>query len=291
VTTAIAFELFRRAGVDVAVVEVGLGGRLDATNVLTPVAAAITSIGFDHEHYLGHTLREIAVEKAGIVKPGVPLVVGDMPGEALDAIEAVARERGAVVISAGRTLPPSYAGVTLGLRGAHQVANAAVAIALLEAANANGIPVPRHAIESGLADVSWPGRLDLRRLAGGRELLLDAAHNPDGAAALARFLDAWDGPKPALVFGAMRDKDAAGMLRALLPSVARLIVTRAENPRSADPDALADAARAIASDLPIALERSAAAALDAAWRQGTRVVVAGSIFLLGDVLSEVDGGA
>ena len=110
VTTAVAFELFRRAHVDVAVIEVGLGGRLDATNVLTPVATAITSIGFDHEQYLGTTLRQIALEKAGIIKHDVPVVVGEIPAEALDAVDEVARERGATVIMAG-ALPPRYSHV------------------------------------------------------------------------------------------------------------------------------------------------------------------------------------
>jgi dihydrofolate synthase / folylpolyglutamate synthase len=289
VTTAVAFELFRRAGVDVAVVEVGLGGRLDATNVLMPVATAITSIGFDHEQYLGSTLRQIAIEKAGIVKPGVPVVVGDVPGEALEAIEEVARDRGAEVVQAGRELPREYVGIELGLRGAHQVRNAAVAVRLLEAARAGGIGLSHDAIAAGLANVSWPGRLDLRRFDDGRELLLDAAHNPDGAASLAAYLAEWTGAKPTLVFGAMRDKDVSGMLRALLPSVRALVVTRAANPRSADPASIADAARAIAPDLPILVEPDRRRALEVAWRESARVVVAGSIFLVGDVLSEVDG--
>jgi dihydrofolate synthase / folylpolyglutamate synthase len=289
VTTAVAFELFRRAGVDVAVVEVGLGGRLDATNVLMPVATAITSIGFDHEQYLGSTLRQIAIEKAGIVKSGVPVVVGDVPGEALEAIEEVARDRGAEVVQAGRELPGEYVGIELGLRGAHQVRNAAVAVRLLEAARAGGIALSHDAIAAGLANVSWPGRLDLRRFDDGRELLLDAAHNPDGAASLAAYVAEWAGAKPTLVFGAMRDKDVSGMLRALLPSVRALVVTRAASPRSAEPASIADAARAIAPDLPILVEPDRRRALEVAWRESARVVVAGSIFLVGDVLSEVDG--
>jgi dihydrofolate synthase/folylpolyglutamate synthase len=286
VTTAAAFELFRRARVEVAVVEVGLGGRLDATNVLVPVATAITSIGFDHEQYLGGTLRQIAAEKAGIIKAGVPVVVGNMPAEALAAVEEVAHERGAAMISAGSTLPNTYAHVRLGLRGVHQVRNAAVAVAVLEAANARGIAVSHDAIATGLSDVSWPARLELQTFADGRELLLDAAHNPDGAAALAQFLRVAGGPKPALVFGAMRDKDIHGMLQALLPHVSALIATRASNPRSADPSSIAAAARTIDPALPIVVEPAPLRALALAWGYGRRVVVAGSIFLLGDVLNE-----
>src|SRR5581483_11023365 len=188
VTTAAAFELFRRAAVEVAVLEVGLGGRLDATNVVTPVATAITSIGFDHQQYLGSTLREIAIEKAGIIKPGVPVVVGELPAEAFEAIERIASERRAELVRAGAVLPAGYERVSPALRGAHQLRNAAVAVALLEAANARGLGVPHAAITAGLTEVRWPGRLDLRRLDDGRELLLDAAHNPEGAAALAAFL-------------------------------------------------------------------------------------------------------
>ncbi len=134
----------------------------------------------------------------------------------------------------------------------------------------------------GFAHPQWPGRLDLRRLPDGREMLLDAAHNPAGATALASFLGG-DFPHP-LVFAAMRDKDVDGMFRELLPVVSALVVTRASHPRSADPSALADRARTIAPALSIAVEPSAAEAVAAAWRLSPRIVVAGSVFLLGDVM-------
>ncbi len=288
-TTAVAFELFRRAAVEVAVIEVGLGGRLDATNVITPVAAAITSIGFDHEQYLGTTLREIAVEKAGIIKPGVPLIVGHLPAEARQAIEEIALARSAAIVAADEHTLSRYGDLPLALRGAHQRDNAAVAAALLEIADARGVRVAREAVRAGLTNVTWPGRLDLRRFADGREALLDAAHNPDGAATLAAYLrEAWP-DKPPLVFAAMRDKDVRGMFRALLPAVGSLVLTRASNPRSADPVVLAQQAREVAPALPLMIEPSRTAALDAAWRQSARIVVAGSIFLLGDVLKEREG--
>jgi dihydrofolate synthase/folylpolyglutamate synthase len=289
VTTAVAFELFRRAGVDVAVLEVGLGGRLDATNVVAPpalLATAITSIDFDHQLYLGTTLRQIAVEKAGIIKPGVPVVVGPMAVEAADAIADVAARRGATVI---RAIPDDVDGMTLGLAGAHQRANAAVAMRVLQLLDARGIAVPAHAIAAGLLDPRWPGRLEVRRLAGGRELLLDAAHNPAGAASLASYLKALGGNPRPLVLAAMRDKDVAGIFAALLPAVGSLIVTRASNPRSADPEVLAQRARAVAPALPITIEPALDAALDAAWRAAPRIVVAGSIFLLGDVMKRAGG--
>jgi dihydrofolate synthase/folylpolyglutamate synthase len=284
VTTATAFELFRRAGVSVAAIEVGLGGRLDATNVLRPAATAITSIALDHERYLGSTIDEIAFEKAGIIKSGVPVVVGDLPQAAVTVIDRVARERGAEVV---RTTPLDVQGFTIGLAGAHQASNAAVAVKLLDVVDRQGIAVPRAAVAHGLERPDWPGRLERRVLSGGREVLLDAAHNPAGAAALASYLTAQaGGPRP-LVFGAMRDKDASGMFAALLPAVSHLILTRASTERSAEPSDLEVQARAI-RDLPVTIEQSAARALEIAWRISPRIVVAGSIFLLGDVMKELE---
>jgi dihydrofolate synthase/folylpolyglutamate synthase len=288
VTTAVAFELFRRAGVEIAVLEVGLGGRLDATNVVAPpelAATAITSIAFDHQLYLGSTLGAIAAEKAGIIKPGVPVVTGPLDPEAAAVVERIARERGAELV---RASPSDVAGRAIGLRGAHQAANAAVAVRLLETLDARGIPVSTDAIGAGLANPGWPGRLDVRRLADGREALLDAAHNPAGAAALASYLHGAGAPRP-LVFAVMRDKDAAGMFAALLPAVSHLVVTRASNSRAADPHDLSREARAMAPDLPIAVEPAIGAALAAAWRHAPAIVVAGSIFLIGDVMKLIDG--
>ena len=332
VTTAVAFELFRRAGVDTAVVEVGMGGRLDATNVITPVASAITSIAFDHQKYLGSTLRDIAREKAGIIKPGVPVVVGDLAPEALAAIEDAAREQGAEVIRASegvtieavRTTPETpatvrpnpdtagkgsvgvrlqrdlstvrlrtptrdYGEIDLALAGSHQVANALVAVRVLEVVDAHGVAVPRDAVVKGLASVSWPGRIDRRVLPDGRELILDAAHNPAGAAALAAYLAGEAGPKLPLVFAAMRDKDVGGMFLALLPAVGAVFVTQASNPRTTDLDVLAHHARIVAPNLPVKIEPSLDEALDAAWRISRRIVVAGSIFLVGDVIKRIGG--
>jgi dihydrofolate synthase/folylpolyglutamate synthase len=305
VTTAIAFELFRRAGVDIAVIEVGLGGRLDATNVVTPEATAITSIAFDHEQYLGSTLREIALEKAGIVKPGVPVVVGAVAAEADEAIAHLARERGAELVHAWdgveavrlkrdatgvpgrlrlRTPAHDYGEIGVALAGAHQVGNAVVAVRLLER-----LGVSASAIGEGLARVSWPGRLETRRFHDGREMLLDAAHNPAGAAALASSLREDPRGQRVLVFSAMRDKDIDGVLRALLPAVSALVVTRASNPRAAEPSALAERARAIAPSLPVAIASSPQDAVERAWQLSPRIVVAGSIFLLGDVMREAGG--
>jgi dihydrofolate synthase/folylpolyglutamate synthase len=313
VTTAVAFELFRRVAVDTAVLEVGLGGRLDATNVVQPVVTAITSIAFDHQMHLGPTLPDIAAEKAGIIKPGVPVVVSEMDGAAFDAIERVALERGAELVRARegvsaepvrsqanpaspvvrfRTPVRDYGEIALGLRGAHQIGNAVVALRILELLDAKGIAVPEEAAVVGLSRPEWPGRLDLRRSPDGREALLDAAHNPAGAAALASYLQVWSRERVPLVFAAMRDKDVDGMLRALLPAVSSIVVTRASNLRAAAPHALAERSRRIDPDMPVTIAATPAAALAAAWRTSPRIVVAGSIFVLGDVLKEIgDWGA
>src|SRR6185369_14357852 len=244
VTTAVAFELFRRAGVDVAVLEVGLGGRLDATNVIEPIATAITSIAYDHQQYLGPTLAEIAREKAGIIKPRVPMVVGEVEPEALTAIAGIARDRGAPLIRAAEgvtvtrrasntislsTPARDYGEITMGLEGAHQIGNALVAVRILELLDSQGMAVPPGAVTPALARPSWPGRLDLRRFADGREILFDAAHNPAGAASLASYLRELQPERLPLVFAGMQDKDLEGMLRALLPVVGPLVVTRASN--------------------------------------------------------------
>lgn len=311
VTTAVAFELFKRAGVEVAACEVGLGGRLDATNVLQPTATAITSIALDHQQYLGDTLADIAREKAGIIKPGVPVVIGPMDAAARAEIVRIAGEQSApamaalseaharTLVSEGRSSGSAaprirlrtplhdYGAVTLSLQGAHQAINAHVATRLLEAVDARGIAVPAAAIVHGLAHVSWPGRLDLHRLSGGREVLLDAAHNPDGAAALAAFVIASGWERPPVVFGAMRDKDIPGMLKALAPAAGAFVFTRASTSRSADPRELAAHLATITPGLPATIASDPAAALAAAWRIAPRIVAAGSIFLLGDVLREL----
>jgi dihydrofolate synthase/folylpolyglutamate synthase len=310
VTTAAAFHLFRRAGVRVAVCEVGLGGRLDATNVLEPAVAAITSIGFDHQQHLGGTLREIATEKAGIIKPRTPIVLGPLPPEALNAVALVAQAQEAELIDARngvivddkptsegfgptrfrmRTPARDYGEVTLALLGAHQVENAIVAVRVLEALHRTGVAIPAAAVVAGLAQVEWPGRLDFRTLPDGRQVLLDAAHNPDGAAALAGFLAVNSSDRQPIVFAAMQDKDAAGMLARLAPAASTFVLTRASSARSTHPSVLADIARAAAPHIETLVEPVPNEALDAAWRISPTIVVAGSIFLLGDIMERIKG--
>lgn len=308
VTTAIAFELFRRAGVDLAVLEVGLGGRLDSTNVVDPVAAAITSIDFDHEQYLGHTLAAIAAEKAGIIRSAIPVVVGPLKPEARDVVVSACAAAGADLVEADRdvrvettsadgrtslhvtTLVRDYGWVPLGLRGEHQVSNALVAVRLLEQLE-RIVPIGANAIRTGLRDVRWPGRLQMVETHGGRRVLLDAAHNPAGAWALATYLRReFSDPLP-MVFGAMRDKDVALMLKTLLPVASKMVMTEPANARAHSAAELAAIAARLAPAATIEVERSPKAALERAWTHGPVVCAAGSIFLVGDLLGALGPSA
>jgi dihydrofolate synthase/folylpolyglutamate synthase len=292
-TTAIGFELFRRAAVDAAVIEVGLGGRFDATNVIQPIAGAITTIAFDHQQHLGTTLARIAFEKAGIIKPGMTVVTGALPGDAIAVVRQASRERGARLIETTdssmqlemvegraritvRTGHAEYGPLLLALRGEHQAANALVAIGLLEAAAERGLAVDRAAISRGLETAEWPARLELLTLPGGKRVLIDAAHNAEGAEALARYLRAWHPERPALVVGVMRDKDADEILRPLLPCVSDIIATAAPTPRAlpaADLGHRIGAAATVIDD--------PASAVEQALQLADTVCVAGSIFLAG----------
>jgi dihydrofolate synthase/folylpolyglutamate synthase len=281
--TAIGFELFRRASVRVAVLEVGLGGRLDATNVVDPVAAAITSIDFDHQALLGDTLDAIAAEKAGIARPGIPVVCGTLPPEAMAAVERTCARVGARVVAAGAGVNVAQltGGRPLALRGRHQQANAAVAACLLRELDGLGIAAGGAAIRAALTETTWPGRLELFSC-GGTAVLLDAAHNAAGARALADYLRETGWADATLVFGAVQDKDAPAMLTALAPVCRVVICTTPASPRATPADVLLEAARRTpgagwtASAIP-----DPQAALHAALGTSRRVVVAGSIFLIG----------
>jgi dihydrofolate synthase/folylpolyglutamate synthase len=281
--TAAAFVLFRETHVDIAVLEVGLGGRLDATNVVHPLVTAITSIDFDHQAQLGNSLASIAREKAGIVKPDVPLVCGPVPPEARAVIEQVCAERRAPLVHVSQTLlaERGMATLELGLPGRHQRDNAAVAVGVLDELVRQGVDVPDDAIRAGLTNATWPGRLE-RLSFRGRDVLLDAAHNPAGARALAAYLEETGGNRITLLFGAMRDKDARGMLGPLAPHCARVVCTTAPTPRAASAGELAACARQVMpASVPIDAIDDPRAALAFAAASGHAIVAAGSIFLIG----------
>lgn len=308
-TTAAAFMVFRTAGVQVAVLEVGLGGRLDATNVVDAPWAVITSIGLDHAAQLGPTRGAIAAEKAGVIGPGATVVSGVSDDEAGRVIADACARRQARLIRAGdgvrlhveddagettliiETPVRAYGPVRLALRGAHQVSNAIVAVRLLEALEAAGIGGGREAVEAGLAEAHWPGRLERRALPGGVPAVLDGAHNADGAAALARWLEASGFAPVTLVIACMRDKDVRALLAPLLPLAVRVVATTLDFPRALPARDLADVVATMAPGLPVSAEPSPAAALQAASEGGGRVVVAGSLFLVGAARAWLDGSA
>jgi dihydrofolate synthase/folylpolyglutamate synthase len=283
-TTAIAFDLFREARADVAVLEVGLGGRLDSTNIVSPVAAAIVSIDFDHQAQLGTTLASIAFEKAGVIKRGIPVVCGPMPREALDVIAKVCADEHATLIRTDNDvdLASRIAAMPIALPGEHQRANAGVALRLLEAIGraSPALRVDDEAIRAGLTRTAWPGRLEYfthRRC----RVLLDAAHNPAGARALASYLRHVGADEVTLVFGAMQDKAVREMLTALAPVVRSIVCATAPNARAMAADTLA----ALASEAGLDAEAVAdpVEAVTRACETGRLVVVAGSIFLIGPV--------
>ncbi len=306
-TTAMALARFRAAEVQVAVLEVGMGGRFDATNVARPVAVAIPSIDLDHERFLGSTLEEIAFEKAGVIDPGAVVVSGERKPAAREVLRRIARERAARFVDAGAgadlrarlregrseverlgTPRGRYGPLTLGLRGRHQLRNAVVAVRVLEELGAAGLAVPAAAIERALTDVRWPGRLDLRERDPEHRVLLDAAHNVAAAAAFGEYVrEIAPGGLP-LVFGALRDKDAAGMVRAIGPAASRFVCTPAGTPRERTAAELAEVVRRERPGVPVDVARSPLEALAEAWRHGPLVGAAGSIYLVGSLIEGLE---
>jgi len=310
--TATAFEYLSRAGIDLALVEVGLGGRLDATNVLDAGVAVITNVQHDHERLLGSTLAAIGAEKAAIVKKG-DLAVTGASGRGLAPILARCTQVGAPLRRAGRARPydaalrhSGWEGIVVdarrpggrltdlqvGLLGSHQAANAAVALALLDAlvedASRRGAPISldEQAIRRGFAEARWPGRLELLRTTPFGPVLLDGAHNPAGARALASALDELGMRRFPMVFGAMRGKRVAAVLRALAPLEPRAIFTQVADPGAIPaPELLRRWQRPGRTAGRTATAPDAALAMAAELRSSPEqpVVVAGSLYLVGAV--------
>lgn len=297
VMTLLAWTTFAARGVDAQVLEVGLGGRLDATNVVTPEVAVVTNVGRDHERFLGDTIAAIAAEKAGVVKPGVPVVSGAR-GEAGAVVAARAAAVASPLSELGRdfTVAPDGAGtlayrsaarvidrIALALAGRHQRDNAALAIRALEVAPT--LTATADAVRAGLAAVRWPGRLQLVRRA--PDVLLDGAHNPAGIDVLVEEMRALAaGRTLRVLFGVMSDKDWHAMLRSITAIASELVVTRPRQARSADP-----AEVAAASPIPTRVVADPAAAyaeVVAASAPNDVVLATGSLFLVGDVLAAID---
>jgi dihydrofolate synthase/folylpolyglutamate synthase len=300
-TTAMALLHFAESCVDVVVLEVGLGGRFDATNVVDPAACAITTIALDHQEYLGRTEAAIAFEKAGIIKPSVPVVIGRMGREAGEVIARVARERAARLWRLGqdfcaedtglrqftyRGVTQVFEGLTCGLAGRHQLDNAACALALLEAAGEAGISIDERVVREGLRTVQWEGRLEV--VERDPVVVLDGAHNPAAAAVLAQYLQDYlarhPGSRILLVWGMMRDKDHRGFIAPLQPIVSEIVLTEAGLARSATVQELRaslDGWNQPVFDAPVPGEAVLLAKSRA--RSQDLICVAGSLMLLGDV--------
>jgi dihydrofolate synthase / folylpolyglutamate synthase len=301
-TTALALDHFAHERVDIAVLEVGLGGRVDSTTVGRPAVAALGPIDFDHREFLGDTLEAIAAEKAAIFRSGIAISAAQAP-EAAAVVVGHAARAGVPLLMEGRELSVTVRARTLqgqridctgpgwrledlrlGLLGAYQPGNALLAVTA-----ARVLDVGEEAIREGLARARWPGRFEVRRREGGW-LVLDGAHNPAGARALAASLEAYFGDAATtLVIGVLRDKDAAGILRPLLGRAQRVVLTAPSSARAAAPE---DLRALVPASVPVAVAPAIGEALRLA-DEGPRspiVCVAGSLVLVGDALGHLDGG-
>ncbi len=302
--TVLAFAFFAQRQVDWAVLEVGLGGRLDATNVVTPQVAVITSLSYDHTYWLGNTLAEIAYEKAGIVKAGVPTVCEPQAAKALAVIRQVCAERNSPLTLIGEdwTLEvgpilrqgqrfqlfhqaetsPLAGEYWLPLPGRHQLNNAAAAIAAIDRLRQQGLGINPEQVREGLASIQWPGRFEILRER--PPLVVDCAHNGDSATKLAETLrDCFPGQRWTLVFGASNDKDISGMLRALAPQTKRLLAAHSHHARAMPPEQIAEQAQDAQVTVPVEPAGDVASALDEALRrQDDAICVTGSVFVVAE---------
>jgi dihydrofolate synthase / folylpolyglutamate synthase len=280
--TVMALKYFAEQNCDLVVWETGLGGRLDSTNIVTPLASVITNVQLDHQQWLGHTLPEIAREKAGIIKPGRPALTATDDASALAVIAEVARQQKAPLT----VVTESAGSWEIGLAGEHQKRNAALALAAVRILQPH-IPASESALREGLKTTQWEGRLQIVPQAGGRIILLDGAHNPAGAQTLAAALQtSFPGRPPALVLGTMADKDYAAICRLLAPVAAKIFLAPIASDRGADPQSLADCCRAANAAAEVAVCRDIAHALAQAATEPF-VVVTGSIHFVGEAMQEL----
>lgn len=303
ITTALGFLHFARQKAGAAVIEVGLGGRLDATNVVTPKVAVITSLSYDHMAVLGDTLAQIAGEKAGIIKEGLPVVSAPQKDEALEVLLRVASERRAAMTLVGKDIEfesmshsldgqslrlvdhprRSTLDLRLPLLGAHQVENAAIAYAALKESR---LDIPGGSIQKGFADVHWPARFEVVR----REppVIFDSAHNQDSFARLCQALDDYFPGRPVyLIFGASEDKNIPGMFAEIGPRVKLLLATKSGHPRALEPDKIRELSdlAGIPSESAVPVEAALARALEMSEKDGSIVLSAGSMFVTAEVMS------
>jgi dihydrofolate synthase/folylpolyglutamate synthase len=289
VVTVMALKFFAEQKCDLVIWETGLGGRLDATNIITPLASVITNIAFDHQQWLGDTLEKIAAEKAGIIKPGIPVLTATDETSALAVIEKIAREKNAplkiVGMNAALRRPDSAVRCPyLSLLGEHQKTNAALALATVEALQKQ-IPVEEEKIRKGLANVNWPGRLQIIQKPDGQNFLLDGAHNAAGAKALSKALEKnFHATKRTLILGILQDKDSRQICETLAPLAEKIFTVPVLSERTANSDELAEVCRAANPAAEVFICHSLREALRKTSAENF-IVITGSLYLVGEALA------
>ena len=285
VVTVMALRYFADQNCDLVLWETGLGGRLDATNIVTPMISVITNIQYDHQKYLGETLSSIASEKAGIIKPAVPVVTGIDEPEALAVIQQVARQQNAslTIVKDFEVKRPPLDTLSLPLLGDHQKMNAAVALATVRTLSGK-IPVSEETIRAGLSRLQWAGRLQLVSRPSGQRILLDGAHNIGGAQTLSAALKKYfPNDEPTLILGILRDKDWPAMCQILAPLARRILLGPVHSERTAEPHGLAEVCQRANPRAQVAEYPS----LPAAWADAAGdafVTIAGSLYLIGEAM-------
>lgn len=296
--TAMAFCHFQRCRADISVLEVGLGGRLDATNVVVPLVSVVTNISLEHRQYLGNTLKEITREKGGIIKEGGLCLTAARQKPVLDSLEVICRDRRAKLLRVGREIRTArhpdgtfswqgvaerYERLSTSLAGSHQIENAALALGVIEQIRTAGFEVSRAAVAEGLSRARWEGRLEILRRS--PTLLVDGAHNPAGVATLCRALrDDFPHRRLILVFGVLGDKDYRRMVRRLFPLADRVILTRPNCARAVSPQDLLASVREISPEAVVIEDPGAALAEALSMASAEDLVcVAGSLYLVGEI--------
>ncbi len=283
VVTVMALKYFAEQKCDLVVLETGMGGRLDATNIVAPLASVITNVQFDHQQWLGDTLPKIAFEKAGIIKQTIPVITGSEDAAALEVISATARKNASPLTTVSRDDVKNLKNLELALMGEHQKINAAVALAAVKVLHAQ-LPVSESAISKGLKKVQWAGRLQIVKRASGQTILMDGAHNPAGVETLAAALRTYfPNRRPALILGAMRDKDWPAMCKILAPLAAKIYLAPTGSDRSADPQLLVGSCREANSTALIFVCKSLDEALQSSAHEPF-LTLAGSLYIVGEAM-------
>ncbi|RLB41300.1 MAG: bifunctional folylpolyglutamate synthase/dihydrofolate synthase [Deltaproteobacteria bacterium] len=301
-TTAMALHYFAEQQTDIAVMEVGMGGRLDATNIIEPKVTIISNIAMEHQFFLGNTLLDIAGEKAGIIKQGVPLVTGAGCRKVVELFRRICQEKAAPMIRIGEQVRyrhsrsglnyygmwHKWSGMEMGLKGGFQARNATLALAAAELLADSGFAVPERAFRDGVRNASWPGRMQL--IGGQPSILLDGAHNPRAMRTLAGAVEAeFSYNRLIVVIGIMEDKDIKSILKQIVPMADHVIYTRPEYPRAAKPEGLFALGKIMHRSAQV-VERLDNAIVEAREMAGPSdlILICGSLFTIGEALSCLD---